>query len=222
MRVKNTKYGAVEMAHDLDPATLLEVMEEYKDKKAFLLLSNLLLASFQKRIADKFAIKPGQEMIKAIETGKAVSARIIPADREIQITLSRTWRLMGFIDKIKILIQLVFSVGDIGDISEADIEKMKEMKEHIKVLIIVDKANNDIDNPYMLLWRVVNNIDAQRDILLDPFIVIDATAKSELDGYDREWPGDTLCDEAVLKGLQEKGLIEIDEAFIKKFGLLNF
>ncbi len=104
----------------------------------------------------------------------------------------------------------------------SDIEKMKELKEHIKVLIIVDKANNDIDNPYMLLWRVVNNIDAQRDILLDPFIVIDATAKSELDGYDREWPGDTLCDEAVLKGLQEKGLIEIDEAFIKKFGLLNF
>ena len=104
----------------------------------------------------------------------------------------------------------------------SDIEKMKELKEHIKVLIIVDKANNDIDNPYMLLWRVVNNIDAQRDILLDPFIVIDATAKSELDGYDREWPGDTLCDEAVLKGLQEKGLIEIEEALIKKFGLLNF
>ena len=116
------------------------IIRVIKDKKAFLLLSNLLLASFQKRIADKFAIKPGQEMIKAIETGKAVSARIIPADREIQITLSRTWRLMGFIDKIKILIQLVFSVGDIGDISEADIEKMKEQDILQSLLADVEKS----------------------------------------------------------------------------------
>ena len=104
----------------------------------------------------------------------------------------------------------------------ADIQKIEAMKEHIKILVIVDKANNDITNPYMLLWRVVNNIDAQRDIRLDPFIVIDATGKGKIDGYEREWPGDTLCDAEVLKSLEEKGLIEIDEAFIKKYGLLAF
>jgi 4-hydroxy-3-polyprenylbenzoate decarboxylase len=104
----------------------------------------------------------------------------------------------------------------------SDIGKMSELKEHIKVLAVVDNAGNDINNPYMLLWRVVNNIDAQRDIVLDPFLVVDATAKGKLDNYEREWPGDTLCSEEVLKGLEEKGLIEIDEAFIKKFGLLDF
>ncbi len=104
----------------------------------------------------------------------------------------------------------------------SDIEKIAHLEAYIKVLIIVDKANNDIDNHYMLIWRVVNNIDAQRDILLAPFIIVDATNKGEIDGYDREWPGDTLCDEDVLKGLKEKGLIDIDEAFIKKFGLLSF
>lgn len=103
----------------------------------------------------------------------------------------------------------------------SDIQKIEGLKEHIKLLVIVDKGNNDIENTYMLLWRVVNNIDAQRDILLDPLIVIDATNKGEMDGYEREWPGDTLCDEDVLKGLEAKGLIEIDEAFIKKFGLLS-
>ena len=102
------------------------------------------------------------------------------------------------------------------------IAKLKPLQEHIKLLIIVDKVNNQIDNPYMLLWRVVNNIDAQRDITLEPFIAVDGTNKSEVDGFEREWPGDTFCTKEVLDSLQERGLIDIDEAFIKKFGLLGF
>jgi len=96
------------------------------------------------------------------------------------------------------------------------------LKEHIKVLIIVDKENNDINDVYMLVWRVVNNIDASRDVVLKPFIVVDATNKGEVDGFTREWPGDTFCTKEVLDMLQEKGLIDIDEAFIRKFGLLPF
>ncbi|KYJ86515.1 menaquinone biosynthesis decarboxylase [Sulfurovum riftiae] len=102
------------------------------------------------------------------------------------------------------------------------IKKLKELKAHIKLLVIVDKANNDLNDPYMLIWRVVNNIDAQRDVKLKPFIAIDATNKSEVDGFEREWPGDTFCTKEVLDALQEKGLIDIDEAFIKRYGLLPF
>ncbi len=102
------------------------------------------------------------------------------------------------------------------------IKKLKVLKEHIKLLVIVDKINNDIEDPYMLIWRVVNNIDASRDVVLEPFIAIDATNKGELDGFEREWPGDTFCTKDVLDSLQEKELIDIDEKFIKKFGLLSF
>ncbi|WP_415406198.1 menaquinone biosynthesis decarboxylase [Sulfurovum sp. CS9] len=102
------------------------------------------------------------------------------------------------------------------------IKKLKVLKEHIKLLIIVDKENNDINDVYMLVWRVVNNIDASRDVLLNPFIAVDATNKGEVDGFKREWPGDTFCTKEVLDMLQKKGLIDIDEAFIKKFGLLPF
>ena len=102
------------------------------------------------------------------------------------------------------------------------IHKLKGLEKHIKLLVIVDRANNDLDDAYMLIWRVVNNIDAGRDVILKPFIAIDGTNKSEVDGYTREWPGDTFCTKEVLDRLQEKGIIEIDEAFIKKFGLLPF
>jgi len=102
------------------------------------------------------------------------------------------------------------------------IKKLKVLKRHIKLLVIVDHVNNDLNDTYMLIWRVVNNIDAGRDVILTPFIAIDGTNKSEVDGYEREWPGDTFCTKEVLDMLQEKGLIDIDEAFIKKFGLLPF
>jgi len=102
------------------------------------------------------------------------------------------------------------------------IKKLEVLQDHIKILIIVDTINNDINNPYMLIWRVVNNIDASRDVILSPFIALDATNKGEIDGFKREWPKDTHCTKEVLDRLQEKGLINIDEAFIRKFGLLGF
>jgi len=102
------------------------------------------------------------------------------------------------------------------------IKKLECLKKHIKLLVIVDQTNNDLSDPYMLIWRVVNNIDAMRDVVLEPFIAVDGTNKSDMDGYEREWPGDTFCTKEVLDMLQEKGIIDIDETFIKKFGLLPF
>ncbi len=103
-----------------------DIVKVIKEKKSFLLLSNLLLASFQKRIAEKFDIVPGEEMLKAIETGEAVGAAIHLADRNIRVTLSKTWRVMKLWDKIKLLFQLLLSMGQIDDIDEEDVEKMKQ------------------------------------------------------------------------------------------------
>jgi len=103
-----------------------DIVKVIKEKKSFLLLSNLLMASFQKRIAKKFDIKPGQEMIEAIAAGEAVGAKIYPSDRDIRVTLSRVWNNMGFWGKAKLLFQLLLSLGDVGDITEKDIEKMKQ------------------------------------------------------------------------------------------------
>jgi len=102
-----------------------DIVKIIKEKKTFLLLSNLMLASFQKRIAKKLDIKPGQEMIAAVETAEEVGAEIHLADRDIRTTLSRTWRAMGLWSKIKLFFQLILSLGEVEEITEEDIEKMK-------------------------------------------------------------------------------------------------
>ena len=111
---------------DADRWRNMDIVKVIKQKKALMLFMNLLLASFQKKIADKFDIKPGQEMINAIESAKKTNALIVPCDREIQITLSRVWRGMGFWEKMKLMASIVFSFGESDGIQEEDIERMKQ------------------------------------------------------------------------------------------------
>jgi 4-hydroxy-3-polyprenylbenzoate decarboxylase len=100
-------------------------------------------------------------------------------------------------------------------------EDLKPLFKHIKILVIVDEKNNDLDNLYMLLWRVVNNIDSNRDIFIDNHTIgIDATNKNELDNFTRRWPDDVVCTKYILDDLRIRGILDIKEEFIKKFGLL--
>jgi len=127
-----------------------DIVKVIKEKKTFLLLSNLLLVSFQKRIADKLDVKPGEEMIKAMEIGETLGAEIHLADRNIRITLLKTWRAMGLWSKVKLLFQLILSIGKIDEINEEDIEKMKQE-----------------DVLHTLLSEVGKSLPILKDILID-------------------------------------------------------
>lgn len=126
-----SRYQSITQKNRWENTDLIKVI---KEKKAFLLLSNLMLASFQKKIGQKLGIKPGEEMIQAIQAAKTANARIHLVDRDIRITLSRTWRLMSLWTKIKLLAQLLTSIGEVDTIREEDIEKMKE-KDVLEVLL---------------------------------------------------------------------------------------
>lgn len=91
---------------------------------------------------------------------------------------------------------------------------------HIRVVVFVDEAKNDIFNPYMLIWRVTNNIDAMRDIFISGLMVgIDATNKNLLDGFSREWPDDVECTESVVDALKQKGVWDLNDKMYEKFQL---
>ena len=117
----------------------MNIIKVIKEKKASLLLSNLILSSFQKKIGEKFNIRPGEEMMRAIKGAEEVGAQVYPSDREIRITLTRTWRHMGLWSKIKLFFQSIFSFGAIDDITEEEIEKMKKQDMLESVLAEIGK-----------------------------------------------------------------------------------
>ncbi|HLQ72557.1 MAG TPA: TraB/GumN family protein, partial [Bacillota bacterium] len=102
-----------------------DIFQVIKDKKATLLLMNLAISSFQKRMAKQFDINPGQEMLQGIESAKELGADLVLADRNIQITFARIWNGIGLKGKAKLLSQIIFSIFSNESITEEELEKMK-------------------------------------------------------------------------------------------------
>ncbi|TCT21739.1 pheromone shutdown-related protein TraB [Melghiribacillus thermohalophilus] len=103
----------------------MDIFKVIKEKRATLLLMNLVISSFQKRVAKQFGIKAGQEMIQGIESAKDVGAELVLADRNIQVTFSRIWGNLGFWGKAQLLMQIVGSIFSKEEISEEELERLK-------------------------------------------------------------------------------------------------
>jgi pheromone shutdown-related protein TraB len=104
----------------------LNITQVLKQGKGFLLLANLILASFQKRIGLDLGIKPGAEMIEAINTARDMDIPFTLSDRELQITLKRAWAKSGFWKKFKMLAVMLASIFSSQKLSEEEIEQLKK------------------------------------------------------------------------------------------------
>jgi len=97
-------------------------------------------------------------------------------------------------------------------------EKLKSLKNYLKIVVFIN--TNETFNPYMLVWRVTNNIDALRDVWIDEIVGIDGSNKNELDNFDREWPDDVECNKNVIEKLKRLNLIDLSEEELKKYQIL--
>lgn len=102
-----------------------DIFKIIKEKKATLLLINLVISSFQKRIAKQFGINAGQEMIQGIESAKETGANLVLADRNIQITFSRIWHSVGLLGKFRLMMEIILSIFSDESITEEELEKLK-------------------------------------------------------------------------------------------------
>jgi 4-hydroxy-3-polyprenylbenzoate decarboxylase len=99
-------------------------------------------------------------------------------------------------------------------------EALLSLSTNIRIVVFVDEKANDVLNPYMLVWRVTNNMDAVRDIFQSGLMVgIDGTNKSVIDGFTREWPDDVDCKVSVVEDLKKKCLWDLEEKLNIKYQL---
>ncbi|ENP4046558.1 menaquinone biosynthesis decarboxylase [Campylobacter jejuni] len=100
---------------------------------------------------------------------------------------------------------------------EQSFDKLLEFKKHFRILVFLD-AENKLENSYMLVWRVVNNIDAKRDIFIkEERLGVDASAKGEAEGYLRAWPKQTDCTKSVIEDLILCNILENNPDLFNKF-----
>lgn len=113
----------------------------------------------------------------------------------------------------------VISVKKVRSLKDS-FEAICKLSDYLRIVVFVDEAKNDVYNPYMLIWRVTNNIDVQRDLFVSgATVVLDATNKNLLDGFTREWPDDVDCTASVVESLKKRGLWDLPENLYEKYQL---
>ena len=115
--------------NDRDGWKNLDIIKVLKEKKGFLLLANLVMANFQRKMGANVGVKPGDEMRAGIETAKSLGIPCEMVDRPIQTTLRRAWGMNSGIGKIKLLSALIASAFDKEEVGEKEIENLKEKSE---------------------------------------------------------------------------------------------
>lgn len=146
-----------------------DIIQIIKNKKVLSMMANLVLASFQKKLADQLGINPGAEMMQGIQSAQEAGAELVMADRDIQTTLNRVWRNVGFTGKIKLLTQLVASVFDDEEITEEELSELKELDALDKMLdelaeIFPELKRTLIDERDMYLAEKIKNAPGKKII----------------------------------------------------------
>ena len=104
----------------------LDIKSVMKENKGFLLLANMALSSYQKRLGLQMGVSPGDEIMRAAELAKERDIPLSFCDREIQITFKRAWRLSNAWNKLKLISSLLTAVFSKEEISNEEIERLKE------------------------------------------------------------------------------------------------
>jgi len=94
--------------------------------QGFMMMANLALSSFQRRMGVDTGVQPGEEMKAAVDAAREAKIPFSCADRSIQVTLSRAWRLSGLWSKLKLISSLVASVLSNESASPEEIENLKK------------------------------------------------------------------------------------------------
>jgi len=114
---------------DPDSYRKLDIIAVLRRKEGFLLLANLVLASFQRRMGQNIGVKPGDEMLAAMNTANELGIPSVMVDRPIAVTLRRAWAKNSLWGKCKLLSAMIASAFDKEEVSPEQIEALKKSNE---------------------------------------------------------------------------------------------
>jgi pheromone shutdown-related protein TraB len=114
----------------------INLREIIKGDKLSIFLVSMFLSYMQRKIGDKLGVKPGSEMLAAVDTAEEIGANVALIDRDISLTLKRAIDKMSWIEKAKFLYGIIasfFSSEEIDDVeSIKDGDELTEVMEYFK------------------------------------------------------------------------------------------
>jgi pheromone shutdown-related protein TraB len=128
----------------------IPVLDLMKGKNSMFVITNVLLSLLQQRLGKEVGIKPGKEMLTAIDTAQELGINFALVDRDVGITLKRTFSKMGLIEKIRVLKEIIFAF----DLSKGDIEgEVEELKKGDKIEDMLELLQKLSPNMYNVMVK---------------------------------------------------------------------
>jgi len=118
----------------------MNIFRVIREKKASFLLAQLVLSSFYRRIGDQLGVQPGAEMLEAVRQCEQAGARLVLADRAVDITLKRVWAAVSLWGRIKLTMHLLTGLFVTEKIDEQLVEDMKNKDQLESILATFTEA----------------------------------------------------------------------------------
>lgn len=103
----------------------MDIVKVIRQKKAPFLLAQLVLSSFYHRLGQHLGIQPGADMAEGVRQAEQTGAALVLADREVEITLKRVWRNLGFMEKFRMFSQLLLGLVFAHKVDDDLVEALK-------------------------------------------------------------------------------------------------
>ena len=104
----------------------LDLYRIIRERKAGLVIANLALGGYQRRIAEQFGIEPGAELMAAALAAQDRDLPLQLVDRDLATTLKRSYRSVPWYKRMYLTTGLLLSSVSSEEIDEEAIEKLKE------------------------------------------------------------------------------------------------
>lgn len=104
----------------------LDLYRVIRERKAGLVMANLALSAYQRRIAEQFGIEPGAEMRAAALAAKEKGLTLQLVDRDLATTLKRSYANVPWYKRIYLMTGMALGMVSSDEIDEESIEKLKE------------------------------------------------------------------------------------------------
>ena len=118
--------GRLKSLEDPDRWKKTDLKKIIREHQLGTLIANLVLGSYQKRMGLSTGVRPGAELYGAVLAARSASIPVVLADRDIKVTLKRTWSCTPWFRKFSLIASLFSSLFDKTEVSEEELKRIRE------------------------------------------------------------------------------------------------
>jgi len=129
----------------------LDIFQVIKKGKFLYLLGSLAVGAYQRRMGAQLGVKPGAELLGAIEVAEENGVPFSLIDRNINTTLKRVWANLSFWTKCGLLSAIVESMVGGEDDKNATSKDIEDLKKDANLSSMMDTFAKEVPQVYLPL-----------------------------------------------------------------------